>query len=259
MISLGFIASIALIAGASQLVTFETPSTTPSDLKSTEEETNALETGGLRFTPRDLEPTEGETGGTGARGTLRSGDSCVVPDENIVLLAPPQSPLATAMFPGFLAVLPPRSRPVDRGELRIMDDEGTLYRARFLLPDNPGVVQLPMSEIPELEPGVPYEWSVMILCDESDYGQNPIGVGYFYLAEPTPEVRATLGDETCSEQIDLCANDGIWYDPVAGLFEARLANPDDETLAADWQSLLESVDLGDYASKPLVGSLELEE
>lgn len=213
------------------------------------------------FEPR-IDSTDGGTRGTGSRDTTRNGGMCLNPSDRIVLLTPAESPLTTDRLPGFLAILPPvADETVDFGKLEIYDRQGMLlYEETFPLPDTPGTVKFSPSDIEtvELEPGVTYNWSVAILCHPIE-GYNPVSTGQFRIAEPSLEVRDRLGDATCSEAPALCASDGIWYDPLVSLFEARLANPDDADLEAAWFSLLESAGLADYAGVRLVDRVELDE
>jgi hypothetical protein len=239
MLSLGLVLSTLLFANTLALAQLDA-STTPA------------------FEPR-IEPTE-DTGGTGSRGPVRDDGTCIADSDRITLLVPPTSPLMTAAWPGFIAVLPPvTDETVSRGELRIFDDEGTLYRSTFPLPEGGGTLELSPPAIPDLQADVAYQWSVRILCHEVDNTKNPISVGTFRLAEPTPEVQSALGDDTCEQHPALCASDGIWYDPLAGVFEARLADPDNPELDAAWISLLESAELGEYVEVPLVGRWVFEE
>ncbi|MGC9504891.1 DUF928 domain-containing protein [Baaleninema sp.] len=239
MFSFSFILAIALVAKGSTLA--------------------QLDGNYPAFEPR-VEPTQDGTRGTGTRGPVRDGGTCIAEGAEIALLVPANSPLTTEALPGFLAVLPlVTEEGVDRGELRIFDEEGSLYRSTFPLPDTGGTIALSPPEIPELEPDVTYNWSVRILCNEVDNSQNPISVGEFRIVEPTPEVRDALGSDSCTERPALCARDGIWYDSLEGLFEARLADPDNEELDAAWKSLLESAELGEYAEIPLVGRWAFDE
>lgn len=239
MLSLGLVLSTLLFANTPTLAQLDT-STMPA------------------FEPR-IEPTE-DTGGTGSRGPVRDDGTCIADSDRITLLVPSTSPLVTAALPGFIAVLPPvKDETVDRGELRIFDEEGTLYRSTFPLPEGSGTLELLPPAIPELQADVTYQWSVRILCDEVDNTKNPISMGTFRITEPTPEVQIVLGDDTCREKPALCASDGIWYDSLVGVFEARLADPDNPELDAAWRSLLESAELGAYAEVPLVGRWVFEE
>jgi len=226
------------------------------------------------FEPR-IDPTEEGTQGTGSRGASRypPGESCI--DEgDLKLLVPSVNPLATPALPGFLAVVPStdnadRGRFVLYGPAEVDSDSSlsfpapsdslhgeTLYAATFPLPEESGVVRLSPPELPVLEPNITYRWSISILCNDDT---NPFKTSEFRIAEPSLEVRDRLGDATCSEAPALCASDGIWYDPLVSLFEARLANPDDADLEAAWFSLLESAGLADYAGVRLVDRVELDE
>jgi hypothetical protein len=48
------------------------------------------------------------------------------------------------------------------------------------------------------------------------------------------------------------AENGIWQDALSNLAAARRANPNDTDLAADWESLLDSVALPEIAKEPIV-------
>jgi len=209
------------------------------------------------FEPR-TEPTEEGTRGTGSGTTSRDGGVCLDPGDRITPLVPEGSPLTTNTLPGFVAILPPAKSgvgtPVGRLEIfEIPMGGGNLYEATFPLPDTPGMVKISPATLAEagLEPGKTYGWAIMMVCDVGFVE----GVGEFRIAEPTPEVSDRLGEATCSDEPALCASDGIWYDPLVALFEAKLADPDSAEIDAAWRSLLESAGLGEYADVPLAGSL----
>ena len=51
------------------------------------------------------------------------------------------------------------------------------------------------------------------------------------------------------------AQEGIWYDTLATLNAAKLAQPDDVTLASEWKDLLQQVGLEAIADRPLAEQL----
>lgn len=216
------------------------------------------------FEPR-TEPTEGGTRGTGSGTTSRDGGVCIDPSDRITPLVPEGSPLTTDTLPGFVAILPPvkpgAGTPV--GKLEIFEvpmGDGILYEATFPLPETPGMVKVSPTAIAEaeLEPGKIYGWAILIVCNDGLNGFVE-GVGQFRIAEPTPEVSERLGESTCREEPALCARDGIWYDPLAALFDAKLSDPEGVEIDAAWRSLLESAGLGEYAEVPLAGSFVLDD
>ncbi len=53
----------------------------------------------------------------------------------------------------------------------------------------------------------------------------------------------------------LYASSGIWYDTIALLGAAKLAQPGDATLASEWKELLEQVGLEAIAAQPIAEQL----
>ncbi|NJL09662.1 MAG: DUF928 domain-containing protein [Calothrix sp. SM1_7_51] len=51
--------------------------------------------------------------------------------------------------------------------------------------------------------------------------------------------------------MSLYAANGIWFDSITLLAQLRQKNPNDSSLAADWQSLLQSIKLENLAPASL--------
>lgn len=130
-----------------------------------------------------------------------------------------------------------------------------LYATQFELDGTEGGIvgiQIPTSS-PSLEVGQKYIWKVLV---SSSCGVNN---GEFRLAtnswiervEPQGALTS-VSQVPMSDRPALYAEAGIWQETLSSLAELRMQNPSDASLNESWSSLMESVDLGEYASEPIL-------
>jgi hypothetical protein len=150
--------------------------------------------------------------------------------------------------------------PYSRASLRSLEfvlqaDDNDVYRTPIKLPEIPGVVslQLPSTLMP-LKIGKLYHWffKTKVGCD----AQKPSDVedyveGWVQRVSLSPTLARQLEVATPQQRLRIYAANGIWYEALTTLGKLRLAAPKDATLNAHWAELLQSVGLGDIASKPL--------
>ncbi|MGL5081425.1 MAG: DUF928 domain-containing protein [Microcoleaceae cyanobacterium] len=115
-------------------------------------------------------------------------------------------------------------------------------------------VQLP-PEISPLKVGQTYRWSFGILCE----AQNPnvpsevmFVTGAVQRIEPDAGLLQQLAQASPLEQAVLYAQNGIWFNSVKSLANLRQSQPDDPMTLAKWQELLQSVQLEQLATAPLL-------
>jgi hypothetical protein len=120
-----------------------------------------------------------------------------------------------------------------------------------------GIVSFRLSDIqglPPLEVGKDYHWYLSMICNTEDRSADIFVDGWVRRVEVDPVLAGELKTLAPKDRASLYAVDGIWYDTLAALYEARRASPEDSSLAADWADILESesTDLGKVAREPLV-------
>jgi hypothetical protein len=163
--------------------------------------------------------------------------------------------LTAAAHPTFWFYVPYSSSSVRSAEFALQDEQDNdVYRAAVKLPDKPGVmsVNLPSTSKP-LETGRMYHWFFKIHC----VGQNissPVFVeGWVERVTPSPTLARQLEIAATPEQrVAVYAANGIWHDALTAVGEMRLNDPANTALKADWNNLLQSVNLAEIASKSIV-------
>ena len=140
-------------------------------------------------------------------------------------------------------------------EFVLEDGEGNdVYRQAIALPPKPGVMSVPLpSTVAPLEVDKTYRWHFKVHCNQQQTASPPVQVeGDIQRVSLNPNVAKQLAAATDPrEKIAIYAALGIWYDPLNMLAQLRLANPNDVSLATDWQSLLQSIKLQQLATSPL--------
>jgi hypothetical protein len=134
----------------------------------------------------------------------------------------------------------------------IEEEEGKsaklIYEDTISLPSKPGLIsiQLPKNK-PGLQPRKHYRWLLAIKCKPQSgslAGIDSPSVDGLIIRRPMDAALANqLATASGSSKAALYANNGFWFDALNTLAELRRQNPQDPGLAADWQSLLESMNL----------------
>ncbi|MEL6325997.1 MAG: DUF928 domain-containing protein [Cyanobacteria bacterium J06626_23] len=128
-----------------------------------------------------------------------------------------------------------------------------LYTATYAAIPEVGISRLAAPEdAPELEPDVPYRWTLSVDCpDES--GDDPATTGIVVRRSPSDELAQQLDTADTDERIALLASHGFWYDTLTELSEQRLQDPLSEAAFLNWASLLQHdlVQLDDVVDQPL--------
>ena len=82
---------------------------------------------------------------------------------------------------------------------------------------------------------------------------NPLIEGSVQRTTMEPTLESQLAEKTTAvAQAELYGAAGIWYDTVSTLAQARQSQPNDPTLAKNWEDLLVSVGLEEIATQPLL-------
>jgi hypothetical protein len=119
----------------------------------------------------------------------------------------------------------------------------------------PGVVgfELP-STVPPLEVSKRYHWYFLIHCDGNS--EDTVFVdGWVERVALKPLLKSQLAQATPQERVTLYAQAGVWHEALTALAKLRSKNPDDAKLIAEWDKLLESIDLKAIAQEPITSVL----
>ena len=135
-------------------------------------------------------------------------------------------------------------------------EENEIYQNKNIaLKAKSGVIGISLpSTVTPLQIGKTYRWFFKIRCNQQQTMSVPIFVeGDIQRVNLHPSLEQQLQRTTDPRQkIAIYAANGIWFDALTMLGQLRLANSNDASLAADWQSLLQSIKLDNIAEFPLV-------
>ncbi|MCC5636159.1 DUF928 domain-containing protein [Nostoc sp. CHAB 5844] len=180
----------------------------------------------------------------------------------LTVLTPEKNPvLTTSEHPQLFAYIPETANTSVQGfELVLQDaDEQVIYQEQLQFNQKPGVFSINLtgnSQKPLLEVGQEYYWYLTVICDRSDRSLDIVTTGKVQRIIPDKNLINKLKNASPRECAALYAASGIWYDSQAILADLLRQRPNDPALKADWQSLLESVRLGEIAQEPLEGELQ---
>jgi len=139
----------------------------------------------------------------------------------------------------------------------LQNEDGTeeLYATQFdLTGQEEGIigVQIPTTVAP-LEVGQTYAWQVLVSAScGQDSGEFRLNAGS-WLKRVAPEgALASIDQVPMRDRPEIYAEAGIWQETVSTLAELRLHAPTDSAIIESWSSLMESVDLGEFATEPIL-------
>lgn len=120
--------------------------------------------------------------------------------------------------------------------------------------DSDSIISIDLSPSPSLSPleiGKSYTWEFDLVLNKTDHSSDPSVSGSITRVEANSEIKGILEKTLVLKQPGVYAANGIWYESLASLAQLRCTNPNDATIASDWQSLLQQVGLPEIATKPL--------
>lgn len=198
--------------------------------------------------PSTPPPNQSEPGG--ALNPFAS--SCNSADDTLKALIPMENPVLTVSeHPTFFFYVPFSADEVKYGEFSVLlwpGEQERLYKTRFALPEQPGIVSITLPATPEyaLAEEQYYHWYFQLYCRDSTIPEPNLEVhGWVQRVARTPErdrsIQATLPD--------------IWYDALNLAAERLQASPQDPQLQQAWHDLLDAIDAGNLAEVTIVGSV----
>lgn len=218
-------------------------------------------------TPARLSPVSGRRSGMGSR------DNCPVVTTALTALVPLREEqrvskltdksisgivegLTTSERPTFWFYVPYTKNLTASAEFILQDSaENDIYKQAIALPAKPGVVDVSLpSTVASLQLGKTYHWYLKVRCNQQQTASVPIYVeGDIQRVNLDSGIIQQLQAAVDPRQkVRIYAANGIWFDALTILAQIRQKNPNDASVAADWQSLLYSVNLDNFATAPLV-------
>ncbi|KAM3100315.1 DUF928 domain-containing protein [Phormidesmis sp. 146-12] len=108
-----------------------------------------------------------------------------------------------------------------------------------------GIIKLEMPQnLPELQPGKDYRWSISIVQFPTMISLNPVSQSFVTRVELTADQAKKLATITSGrDRASFYADAGIWYDALAAIATDYLNKPTDPNLRADLVTLLNQIGL----------------
>jgi len=215
------------------------------------EEKPRTQSGGPRF----IQPTE-DIDDPPAGGVRSVPSGCTSSSQLSLTALVPKNKIGQTVsdYPTFFFYLPQTD--AELAEFILEDQSGNqIYRQDLPIKNVSGVIGVSIpanTNVPPLEVGKKYTWIFSLVCDPEDRSSDLLETGIVRRVELSAEILRELENANPRQKTFIYAENGIWQDALSNLAAARRANPNDTDLPADWESLLDSVTLGEIAKEPIV-------
>lgn len=196
---------------------------------------------------------------TTSGGATRRGSRYLESKETLTALMPLNKiGLTLAERPTFYWFIP--QIPVETARFSLLDGEDIVYETTFKLPRQLGIIGFTLpTKAPSLKVGTKYHWYMSIADGSEEVGEGITVDGWVERIQPTNDLSKQLATTNLKQLSQVYAASGIWYEVLHTLVQQRLSDPSDRTVMANWQALLESVELKNLVSKPLSRYLECQD
>lgn len=208
--------------------------------------------------PDDRKPDK--TSGAGSRqngqcpqdSTLATTADTLLNKPSLMALVPTTNyGLTLAEYPTFLVYVPKTSA---KQVVLSIREEGTQHHSQTLLPitEIPGVISIkPSDNSPPLKVGKNYQWALVLVCGERPGPNDPAIASWVKRVALLQPQSSQLTLKSALEQAKRYGEQGIWYDAVAALAQARQSQLDNNATTSIWADFLKSAGLGAIATEPL--------
>jgi hypothetical protein len=135
------------------------------------------------------------------------------------------------------------------------ENSNVQYQATIAVPETGGVIAIPLpSNAPALAVGKNYQWFMALQIDGELTPRTPYVDGWIQRIAAPAEMMANLNGKDAMKRAEILGQNGIWYDCVAELAQARLQQPSDQISQREWQELLNDAELKDIAQVPILAA-----
>lgn len=135
-------------------------------------------------------------------------------------------------------------------------EEKEVYKTKFNLTGKGGIIKVSLPEkTAGLEVGKSYYWSFSLVCKPNAKEASVIRGGWVQrqaLRSAVVQEMETTAKNTPEKLPGLFEREGMWYDALAALAELRSKNPGKANIEKEWETLLNSVELGNLAKAEFV-------
>ena len=190
-------------------------------------------------------------------GGASRGDSCIqstplvtASNSSVKALIPQNNyGVTTSERPTFLVYLPKTE--ADEVFFSLKDeDKNTLYQMTLSITESQeGIIAIQLPEdAPELAIGENYQWFLTLRCNGKMHPNNPFIDAWIKRVE----LNVARNQNNLLQQASHLASNGVWYDAAATLASLLQAQPENQDVFSQWQTLLNSVGLEAINDVPVV-------
>jgi hypothetical protein len=172
--------------------------------------------------------------------------------------------LTTAEYPTLWFYVPFELTAERFGELQIQvkNQDGDLVTKNLLkiTTSQPGIISIPWPQQEgALQIGESYIYQFDVNCKPNQTSQNVFVKASIERRTPSELLTSQLNKATEQQKATLYAQEGFWDESLTILAQLRRANPNDPTVSADWDALLQAGGLSQIKQQPIVSEIKLEE
>jgi hypothetical protein len=132
-------------------------------------------------------------------------------------------------------------------------DDDVVYETTLNLPTKPGIMKVTLpATAPALKVNKRYHWYLTLVCDEKNPSRNPNLEGWVERVQPEARLSTALAKADLQKRPALYAEAGIWHEALMSLVDLRCAEPNSLKVRSNWRQFFQSVNLGAYASEPIL-------
>jgi hypothetical protein len=172
--------------------------------------------------------------------------------------------LTTDDYPTFWFFVPYDKSSITKMEFVIKDESQnkskTIYRTVLDKPEKPGIISVSTKkaieplQVSKTKHQKKYHWflKVKVKCSPQQSVESKSVDGWIERVNLNSQLAKRIQQVTPLQKAVLYAENGIWHDALTTLGEARLSQPNNASLLANWSSLLKSEELDKLANYPLI-------
>ncbi|BAC09270.1 DUF928 domain-containing protein [Thermosynechococcus vestitus] len=201
------------------------------------------------FTPPSNLSRPGNREGAATRGACKVQTAANEPD--LTTLVPASNIGLTAMSrPTFYWYLPANNyQALEFALFQSLADGGEvqIYKQQFPMAHRPRLDSITLTgEVPPLQEGVDYRWTVSLICNPNDPDPSQIRFAEGWVQRvPLPvTLQKQLLKASPLQQYDLLASNGLWYDALDALVKLRQKRPHDTKVKTLWKELMTTEGVG---------------
>jgi hypothetical protein len=162
--------------------------------------------------------------------------------------------LTTAKNASLMIYVPKSSAKFLAVQLNSQDNKTKVFHKEIPVPINGGIIRILMKDMktPPLQVDKNYLWTATLVCQENDYSKNPITQGWVQRIQPDMALNTILNKATPTSLPGIYAKAGVWHDALTSLDNLRVLQPNNNSIARDWTSLLTSVGLTEFSKFQII-------